>query len=298
MIRWSAPFAVRPWVVGGLLALVACGGGSPSGPTIVGPPPGPAVLLAAGDIAMCGGSGPADTATLLDTVAGTVVTLGDNAYPVGSSADFQRCYEPTWGRHRSRTRPTPGNHDYDTPGAAGYFAYFGDSAGPAGQGYYTFRAGTWRVLSLNSNVAAFKGSAQYDWVRARLSEASGGCVAAMWHHPLVSSGPNGDNPQMHDIWRLLHEFKADLVLASHDHLYERFAPLNADGGPSPDGIRQFIVGTGGAELRSVRRVHAGSEVTASVHGVLKVTLQNGSYEWEFLSVPPSSFRDSGVQPCH
>jgi 3',5'-cyclic AMP phosphodiesterase CpdA len=235
---------------------------------------------------------------MLDRIDGTVFTAGDNAYFQGSTTDFRNCYDPTWGRHKARTRPAPGNHDYETPGAAAYFAYFGPSAGPPGLGYYSFDAGPWHVVSMNSNVPAGQGSAQYEWLAEDLSQRNARCLAAIWHHPLFSSGTtSGPSAQMRDAWRLLEQYNAEIVIAGHEHAYERFALLDSTGRPSASGLRQFVVGTGGAPLYAfVGPPAPGSEVRISNWGLLKLTLNADSYSWEFLVVGGGS-RDSGTAPC-
>lgn len=258
-----------------------------------------AVLVGAGDIARCGVAGAEQTATLLDRMSGTVFVAGDNAYMDGSASDYRRCYDPTWGRHRHRTRPVPGNHEYQTPNAAGYFEYFGASAGPAGLGYYSYPLGSWLVLAVNSELPAGEGSRQLQWVRDQLSVNRHDCTAVYWHRPLFSSGRNGPNHDMRDLWRVLHDMGVEIVLNGHDHLYERFAPQTPDGQiDSMKGIRQFTVGTGGAPKYDVRGRAANSEVTASVWGVASFTLQDGGYRWEFVPVEGESFRDSGTGVCH
>lgn len=280
-----------------LVAAVGAGCESlPTAPDFV-PATGAEVLVGAGDIAHCGTGGAALTAALLDVVSGTVFTAGDNAYPVGSPDDFGRCYEPTWGRHKSRTLPTAGNHDYDTAGAAGYFGYFGSRAGPPGEGYYATALGRWLVLALNSNIDASAGSPQVAWLRTSLEQFQNGrCLAAIWHHPPISSGPNGGSRRMAEVWRILHDAGADVVITGHEHLYERFTTLDADYQPASRGIRQFVVGTGGAPLARVVTVRPGSQVQASVWGVLKLTLRPESYEWEFLPAS-GEFRDHGQDVC-
>lgn len=253
--------------------------------------------MGAGDIAVCGSLGTQATAALLDGIAGIVFTSGDNAYPGGTRENFQQCYHPTWGRHLSRTRPAPGNHDYDSPSAFPYFEYFGANAGPAGLGYYSFTVGTWHVVSLNSNVAVGEGSAQLDWLRQDLARSPARCLGAIWHHPLFSSGPHGGETPMRDIWRTLMQFSAEIVINGHDHLYERFGRLDDRGQPNPAGIQQFTVGTGGAALYDFLTPRPGSEARASTWGVLKLTLLPDSYEWAFIPVPGSSFRDEGTQGC-
>lgn len=255
---------------------------------------GPEVLAAAGDIARCDGGSEA-TARLLDGIGGTVAALGDNAYPSGTAEQFRDCYGPTWGRHRARTRPVPGNHDYETPGAAGYYDYFGFNAGPAGRGYYSYDLGAWHLVALNSNVSADSGSAQIAWLRRDLASSARPCVLAYWHHPVFSSGPNGNSPRMREAWRVLDEAGADVVLTGHDHLYERFAPQDADGLLDPSGLRQFVVGTGGVPLYQAAAAQPNSEVRFSTHGVLKLTLSSDAYAWTFI--PVAGPADSGSAPC-
>jgi acid phosphatase type 7 len=279
-----------------LLAALACDSHIP-GPSPPPPPTGTPVLVGAGDIAICGSAGAEGTAALLDRIEGTVFTAGDNAYFQGTEQQFRECYDPTWGRHKTRTRPAPGNHEYESAGAAPYFAYFGNNAGPPGRGYYSFNVGPWHVVSLNSNVLATDGSPQMQWLLEDLAASSARCTAAIWHHPLFSSGVNGPSQIMRDMWRALRQANADVVIAGHDHSYERFAPMDESGRATPDGLRQFTVGTGGAQLTSFPRMNVNSEARASVWGVLKVTLRADSYEWEFLAVPPEGFRDSGSGTC-
>ena len=295
------------------LACFACGG-TPSGPTGVPPvapiPPGPGVppppppapglpqvFVGAGDIAQCDNNSQA-TARLLDTTGGTVFALGDLAYFQGTRENFRDCYEPTWGRHKGRTRPVPGNHEYQSPGALPYFEYFGANAGPAGLGYYSFDVGAWHAIALNSNIPAAASSAQTAWLRSELAlHPPSLCTIAYWHHPLFSSGPNGDSTNMRDVWRILFDAGVDIVMSGHDHLYERFAPQDPDGRPDARrGIRQFIVGTGGAALYQFGAPRPNSEVRISAFGVLKLTLMSDRYDWEFI--PVSGPRDAGTGTCH
>lgn len=289
-------------------ALWSCSGPSPAPSPLPAQPPAPAVptavappafFVGAGDIADCRVPGSGMTANLLDSLPGTVFTLGDNAYPNGSAEDFAKCYGPTWGRHRGRTRPSPGNHEYRTAGAAPYFDYFGAAAGPAGRGYYSFDLGTWHVVSLNSEIDTKPGSAQVSWLRQDLSQNGAGCTIAYWHKALVSSGPHGGVESVRHLWRVLYEYGVDVVLSGHDHLYERFAPQDPDGQFDPEqGIRQFIVGTGGAERYEMHGVKPNSEVRGRDWGVLLLTLESGGYRWEFVPVAGASFRDSGSGSCH
>ena len=256
------------------------------------------VLVGAGDIARCPPTGATITAALLARIDGTVFAAGDNAYDSGSAAEYAQCYAPTWGYERARTRPTPGNHEYQSPGAAPYFAYFGDNAGPVGRGYYSYDLGAWHVLSLNSNVAADASSPQLAWLRADLAAHPTSCALAYWHHPVFSSGTHGNNPQMAEVWRVLDSAGVDVVIVGHDHDYERFAPQNYLGIADTAGIREFVVGTGGAALRPFATVAANSEVRNSdALGVLKLTLHATSYDWEFVAQPGATFRDSGSATC-
>jgi Calcineurin-like phosphoesterase len=289
-----------------LVCVCACAGSParPSAPDQSGaastaPAGPPAVFVGAGDIADCNRTGSALTAKLLDAIGGTVFTTGDNAYPNASAAAFRDCYGPTWGRHRGRTRPTPGNHEYESPNASAYFDYFGSNAGPAGLGYYSFTLGPWHVVSLNSEIPASAGSPQESWLREDLMANRTQCTLAYWHRPLFSSGPHGVNPDMQDLWRTLYEFGTDVVLGGHDHLYERFAPQDPDGRADPArGIRQFVIGTGGASSYQSRFARPNSEAQGGDMGVLALTLAAGNYRWEFVPVEGATFRDSGTGSCH
>ena len=289
-----------------LVTAVACGGGgggsspSASAPSsILSPKSGEtAVLVGAGDIAQCGSRGTEATAVLLDTIGGVVFTTGDHAYQNGTAEQFEHCYHPTWGRHRSRTRPVPGNHDYEQAGGGPYYDYFGSRAGAAGLGYYSFDAGNWHIVALNSVIPAGEGSAQLMWLRDDLAETSSRCLAAIWHHPLFSSGPNPPQAEMRAAWRVLQEAGAEFVVNGHDHLYERFAPADEVGRPMANGIREFIVGTGGAPLYGFAAIHPASEARGSAWGVMKFTLRPDAYTWEFVPIAGESFRDTGTAACH
>ena len=258
----------------------------------------PAILVGAGDIARCDSSTAAATAELLARIPGTVFTLGDNVYPTSTPELLATCYEQTWGREKSRTLAVPGNHDWEQSAGAPYFAYFGASAGPPGLGYYSYTLGSWHIVSLNSNVAAGPGSPQYEWLKNDLAQSGAACTLAMWHHPLFSSGPNGNSGQMREAWRLLNRFGADVVLSGHDHDYERFALQDADGRATPDGIREFVVGTGGYALYDRASQQANSALWENrTWGVMKLTLRSGSYDWEFVPIDGQSFRDTGSGEC-
>ena len=281
-----------------LLAIVA--GGAAHGAA-----PRPATLVGAGDIASCGVETDEMTAALLDRIPGTVFTTGDNVYTDGTPDEFARCYAPTWGRHRDRTRPAPGNHDYRTAGAAGYFGYFGSRAGPAGRGWYSYAAGAWHVVVLNSNCGEIggcgPGSAQLRWLQADLRAHRTRCTLAYWHHPLFSSGAKypGD-PTVRDLWRALYAAGADLVLNGHDHIYERFRPQTPAGVVDRvRGIRQITVGTGGMVLYGLTKPLPTSAVRGpGVWGVLRLTLWPDRYSWRFVRAFGAEFADAGSARCH
>ncbi len=205
---------------------------------------------------------------------------------------------------RAGRDPVPGNHEYETAGAAPYFNYFGSRAGTTGQGWYAYDVGTWRIYSLNSNCASVggcgPGSAQEAWLRADLAANPHACVAAIWHHPLFSSGIHGSTAETRPLWDALYDAGADLVINGHDHDYERFAPQRPDGTvDSAAGIREFVIGTGGAEMRSLATIQAHSEVRkARVYGVLKLELKATGYTWRFVPVSGTTWTDSGAASCH
>jgi hypothetical protein len=265
----------------------------------------PQTILAAGDIVDCPNlSGSEATAKLLDNIPGTVLTVGDLAYPDGSDENF-RCYDKTWGRHKARTRPAPGNHEYHTPNAAGYFKYFGKAAGEPGHGYYSFDLGSWHIISLDSQCSAVggcgKGSPEEQWLSDDLHKTSSNCILAFWHVPLFSSGDeHGNGPEMKAFWQDLYAAGADIVLNGHDHDYERLAPQNPDGVAEPArGIREFVVGTGGKNQRGFRVPLATSEVRSNTtFGVLQINLGQRDYEWKFIPVAGGQFTDSGSGSCH
>lgn len=265
------------------------------------PPPGTGVVLVgAGDIAVCGSTRDEATAEALDTIPGTVFTAGDNAYPDGTASDFVDCYGPSWGRHRDRTRPSPGNHDYHTPDASGYFDYFGTSAGEPGKGYYSYDLGEWHVIALNSEISMSAGSEQEQWLRADLAATTKRCALAYMHRPRFSSSSNhGSQSRTGPLFEALYDAGAEVVIGGHDHIYERFAPQAPDGAAAlTAGVRQFVVGTGGASLYDFGTPLPNSEVRYNdTAGVIKFTLYADGYDWDFIPVS-GSFRDSGSDSCH
>ena len=291
------------------------------------------VLVGAGDIARCSATGDESTADLLDDIPGTVFTTGDNVYERGSAAEFDNCYAPSWGRPSiiARTKPSPGNHEYHAPrydkpdyneDAADYFAYFGAAAGDPSKGYYTYNQGEWHIIVLNSCLehepavwddgspperlkqvqCVGPGSQQEQWLRDDLAapENQTACTLAYWHHPRFSSGSHGNSTSVSRIWSALYEAGADVVLNGHDHIYERFAPQNPSGQADPDqGIREFVVGTGGGAFTAFKNIQPNSEARiANKNGVLKMTLRPEGYEWQFVTAPDGAVADSGSGTCH
>jgi hypothetical protein len=287
----------------------------PLTPTTVPPDTRVATLVGAGDIASCGSGGPSTstaeaTAKVLDAIprdSSTVVwTAGDNVYSSGTPTEFATCYGPTWGRHKDRTRPAVGNHEYGTANASGYFSYFGPAAGAQGKGWYSYDIGAWHVIVLNSQCGSIggcqAGSAQEQWLRADLAASGARCTVALWHHPRFNSGnTHGNNTSVGPLWDALYTYGADLILNGHEHVYERFAPQRpTQATDSAFGIRQFTVGTGGAGAYSFASTpQPNSQVRKSgANGVLKLTLRASGYDWNFLPVAGHTFADAGSGTCH
>jgi acid phosphatase type 7 len=263
------------------------------------------VLVGAGDIASCEYLSGAIATARLDTIPGTVFAVGDAAYPDGADQQLAGCYGPTWGRHKARTRPALGNHDYHTDHAAPFFRYFGAAAGDRDKGYYSYDLGAWHVVVINSNCSEVggcnPGSPQERWLRHDLAEYRTACTAAYWHHPLFSSGKeHGNDPEMRPIFQALYDADAEVVINGHDHDYERFAPQDANGNADPArGIREFGAGTGGRSTRVFADPLPTSEVrNTGTFGVLKLTLHPTSYEWQFIPIAGKTFTDSGSATCH
>lgn len=279
-------------------ALISCGDNTSDQPY---------TLIAAGDIAQCDIAAPKDTnayktASLVERLlaqAGAkaaVLTLGDNVYYTGLLQEYQGCYEATWGKFKSRTWATPGNHDYGVANAVGYFDYFGTRAGPNRTGIYKQALGNWSLFALNSNVAADPGSGQMAWLKAEVA-ANSGCKLAAWHFPVFSSSVRGNNSTMQSIWEELTAKKVDIVLQGHEHQYERFAAMQSDGAAdSVNGIRSFVVGTGGAALYDFGVTKPNSEARIKNIGVLVLKLYPSRYEWSFQTIDGATL-DSGSANC-
>jgi calcineurin-like phosphoesterase family protein len=262
------------------------------------PPEGsasPATLLAVGDIGSCDASADEAVGRLAARLPGTIALLGDNVYPNGSHNDYANCFDPTWGALRDRLRPVPGNHDYQTKGAAGYFGYFGAGIGKAGEGWYSYDLGAWHVIALNSECDAIggcgEGSPEQSWLVSDLAAHPARCTLAYWHHPRYSSGLHGSNDMTQALWSTLAGAGADLVLSGHDHDYERIARV--------DGIGSFVVGTGGKSLYAwPGRSKPYTQVRANdTYGLLELTLHPASYAWRFIPAAGGSFTDAGRATC-
>jgi hypothetical protein len=260
------------------------------------PPPTDPVVAAAGDICATA-TDCAGTAKLIDAIDPTrVLALGDNAYQDGRIDQYNAYYDPNWGRFKAKTSPVPGNHDYHTSGAGGYFTYFGSQA-PAE--YYSYDLGSWHLIALDGEIGHGAGSAQETWLKNDLANHPGTCTLAYWHEPRFSSGYHGSNSGFDAFWHDLYAAGVDVVLNGHDHDYERFAPQNASGAADANGIREFVVGTGGASHYTFGAPIANSEVRNNTsYGVLKLTLHSGSYDWQFVPAAGASFTDSGSSACH
>jgi hypothetical protein len=253
------------------------------------------ILVGAGNISTCTNDKDELTAQLLDNIPGTVFTAGDNVYDEGTYQEFIDCYGPTWGRHKDRTYPTPGKQEYDTQDASGYFQYFNNIPS-----YYAYDLGNWRIYALNSEASVGENSKQAKWLKIDLATHPSQCVLAYWNTPRWSSGEkHGSNPDMQVLWQILYESGAELVINGLEQNYERFERMNPAGQPDPNGVREIVVGTGGADLDGFGPSLPTSEVRDnSTYGVLKLTLRTSSYDWQFVAVDGSTFTDSGNTACH
>ena len=291
------------------------GAGSPSavGPASAGPAsagPAPAsqadvTLVGAGDIGVCGTSDDEGTAELVQGLPGTVFTLGDDAYDQGSEQQFRDCFGPSWGRFKDRIAfPVPGNHEYETEGAAGYRAYFGTAATPEGETWYSRDVGAWHVVVLDATCDKVPGGCGLDspqgrWLQSDLAANTAPCTLALWHQPRFSSGTHGNDDAVAPFWSALAAAGAELVLNGHDHDYERFAPQAPDGTPDDArGITEIVVGTGGAGLRSFASTRPNSVARSDTSwGVLELTLGTGSWSSRFQPTA-GSFADDAGGACH
>jgi calcineurin-like phosphoesterase family protein len=305
------------------LAATSCGGTptqpAPSPTPIAGPSADPdPIIAAAGDIACGTGTGRGTPCRQMETSEllvqsrpAAVLSLGDNQYESGEFADYQRFYDVSWGRLKAITRPAPGNHDYATTAARGYFDYFAgvgrltsEVTGDRNEGWYSFDVGTWHLIALNSNCASVGGcganSRQMAWLRQDLQRSRANCTLAYWHHPRFGSGQSRDDRTYQPFWEALYEFGVDVVLVGHEHSYERFAPQTPTGQlDRTRGIREFVVGTGGHSFQPQGDPLNNSEIrNNSTFGVLRMRLRPTSYEWKFEGIPGSTFTDTGGDTCH
>jgi acid phosphatase type 7 len=302
---WFAVLPVLAFVVQGCADSPSVGDvTSPNRQTLVPDVRTSAQIVAVGDIAQCSSGNDEETSLLVDSIPGTVALLGDIVYENGTPAEFANCFEPSWGRHKARTKPAVGNHEYGTPDAAGYYEYFGAAAGDPAKGYYSYELGDWHIVVLNSNCAVVScaaGSTQEQWLRRDLAANTKSCTLAYFHHPRFNSGASHKNSTaVAPFWDALYEFGAEVILNGHEHLYERFAPQTPAAESDPaNGIRQFTVGTGGRHFYAMGTIQANSEVrNNATFGVLRVALSADSYAWEFVPIAGQTFTDTGTARCH
>jgi hypothetical protein len=325
------PFGLRPalgiaLLLGSALVLMQCGGGgSPTAPApvienptpVATPVPTPEAELPTtppvipapgsastfvnvlGDTGWCGSPALAPIARLLERFDGEIFLAGDLAYPSGTTNEYRNCFDPSFGKFKSRMRTVPGNHEYvASVSADGYFTYFNDRSGPNRLGYYSFRAAEWTVLMLNSNVPIGRASPQYQFVRQVMQQTPTRCTMAVMHHPFDSSSLNGPTPAVRDVWELMYNLGGDVVINGHDHVYERHGPVNADQRrDDARGIRQFTAGTGGATLYGRVRNAANSEILLANFGLLRLKLDPALYEWQFIDLN-GNVLDQGLNVCH
>jgi hypothetical protein len=267
---------------------------TPSSTATPAPTPEAEVLLAVGDIGSCDGETDEAVASLASSLPGSIALLGDIAYPDGTTENFESCFEPAWGPMRPRLHPAPGNHEYETPEASAYFAWFGAAAGQPGQGWYSWDLGAWHLVALNSNCAFVggcgPGSPQLAWLEADLAASDAECLLAYWHAPRHSSGRHGSLTHTDPLWVALVGAGMDVALAGHDHSYERLVA---------DGVREFVVGTGGRSLYAFEQEPLPTTEVRhdDSYGLLRLDLGDGGYEWEFLPAGNSPFSDSGTGDC-
>ena len=263
----------------------------------------PVVLIGAGDIANCETQHDEQTAAL---IAGypeaAVFSIGDNAYGEGTREDFDKCFEPSWGPLKDRLRPVPGNHDYKTNLGLPYYDYFGEAAGEPGLGYYSYELGSWHIVTLNSNctqVDCGPGSAQVRWLYEDLRLNKQRCTLLYWHHPYWSTDAQQGSSTVETFWKIANRFRAEVVVNGHDHFYERYAPMNSQSKYDKEGVRMFIVGTGGSDLHALPEIRPNNIARDnSTFGVIKFNLYSSRYEWEFIPTEGGQFTDSGAGECH
>lgn len=261
-------------------------------------------MIAVGDIAACYSTGDEQVAAMVANMPGTIATLGDTVYTFGYLGDYFRCFQPSWGPLKSRIRPAIGNHEYLWKGGSPFFNYFRSAAGPRHRGYYSYDLGSWHIVVINSNCAKIggcgPGSPQYSWLRRDLRLNRGRCSLAYWHHPRYSIGRMGPYAGMKPVWNLLYRYGTEAVLTGHDHNYQRYTPIGDAGvRDTRRGIREFVVGTGGASKQAITRYSSYVEASQDdYYGVLKLDLYKSHFSWEFVSTPDGAYSDSGEDRCH
>jgi hypothetical protein len=273
------------------------------------PSPTPAVLIGAGDIANCAKENPRDalTAELIKTQIARypqaeIFTAGDNVQDEGKAWEYKNCFDPTWGQFKERIHPVPGNHDLMTDNGKAYYEYFGKAAGQPGKGYYSYTLGSWHLVGLNGNcdeIACGKGSTQLNWLKEDLANSAQKCTLLYWHHPYFGSGSSGGYAPVSQFWKAAYKAGAEIVVNGHNHDYERFAPQDEDGNFTPQGgLREFVVGTGGAALHKWGKIKDNSEVRLNTSlGIIVFVLYPDRYEWQFIPVDPQQAGDSGSGFC-
>lgn len=263
----------------------------------------PAILLGAGDISICGQKGDDETALLLEVENGEIFTAGDNSNEDGFMYQYQKCFEPSWGRLMNRLHPVPGNHDYYGDDGKSYYEYFGERAGPPGKGYYSYDLGAWHIVALNSNcdyVSCRPDSAQLKWLREDLEANKTQCTLAYWHDPMVGSALHDYYYGVLPFWEALYDYGAEIIVNGHNHIFEVFSPQNPELKPDlENGIAQFIVGTGGASHYSFTDIKPNSIIRDNTSfGIIKFKLFENQYEWEFIPVAEGDFTSTGSGLCH
>jgi hypothetical protein len=260
-------------------------------------------FIGAGDVSFCDSNGDVLTGKILDRFPGTIFVLGDISNDSGRKEEYANCFDPAWGRFKSRMKPAIGNHDYLTANGANYFAYFGAIAGPPGLGYYSYDLGAWHIIVLNSECGTSDcaaGSAQEKWLRNDLANHHAQCILAYWHAPPFSSGTDADEPRVLPLYKDLDDADVDVLLTGHQHHYERFIAQDTDGDSKPgEGIREFIVGTGGVWTDPVRvpPLRNSQALFTDTFGLLKMELYPGWYTWQFIPVPGKPRSDWGTDTC-
>jgi hypothetical protein len=294
VLQVNAAGIVRGVSPGTAILRGTAGGVTAEQPMIVTPP----VLVGAGDIGGCQSVRDEDTGRLLDSIAGVVITLGDNDYSDATPTPaYGACYPSSWARHLPRTRPAPGEDDLRNGTLADYYAFFGPAAaGPLG--YYSYDLGTWHIVVLNTTPTA--DTAQLRWLEDDLSDHPALCTLAIAHRPRFSSGNTGSSGAQGAVFQALYNGGVEILLSGNDHDYERFAPQSPNQSPDPGGVVQFVVGTGGKSHGTINVPLVPNSLVQNddTYGVLQLVLHPGSYDWTFHPIPGQTFTDAGSATCH